>query len=137
MSNQPTLPTATTTRLIDAAQAVLGDLQLPHENSAGAVAAAILTNTGNIYTGINIDLSSGLGFCAEISAIADMIKHRETHIIAVVAMCEEGVLPPCGRCRETMAQINFANFEAQVIVSLTKTTLLKDLLPNFWMDIRK
>jgi cytidine deaminase len=40
---------------------------------------------GNIYTGICIDLGCGLGFCAEVAAIAQMLTHRETRIDEVVA----------------------------------------------------
>ena len=49
---------------------------------------------GNIYTGICIDLSSGLGFCAEVAAIAEMLKQRETQIAQVVAVSGNRILPP-------------------------------------------
>jgi len=84
---------------------------------------------GNVYTGICMDLGSGLGFCAEVSAIAQMLTKRETHIKAVVAVTEEGVLAPCGRCRETMAQIDRRNLDCRVILSPERDVALRDLLP--------
>ena len=42
---------------------------------AGGVAAAILTDQGNIYTGVCIDTASTLGMCAERNAIANMITN--------------------------------------------------------------
>jgi len=69
------------------------------ELGRGGVGAAIRTVDGNIYTGVCIDLSSGLGFCAEMSAIAQMVTKRETQIDTVVAVTADRILPPCGRCR--------------------------------------
>ena len=66
------------TQLIEAAQTVCGDFAPQKDFFAGEVGAAIRTAKGRVYTGICIDLGSGLGFCAEVAAIADMLKHRET-----------------------------------------------------------
>ena len=106
------------------------EMDLGHGNSAGGVGAAIQTRDGNVYTGVCIDLGSGLGFCAEVAAIAQMVTHRETWIDAVVAVTFEGVIPPCGRCRETMLQIDPRNIDCTVIVSESKDVRLRDLLPH-------
>ena len=45
---------------------------------AGDVSAAILTNNGNIYTGVCIDTSCWLGMCAERNAIANMTTNGES-----------------------------------------------------------
>jgi cytidine deaminase len=50
----------------------------------GYVGAALITDRGNIYTGINVSVYCGIGFCAEHSAIAEMIKKGETRIARVV-----------------------------------------------------
>jgi cytidine deaminase len=121
------------TELIEAARAVVGELRLRKEFSAGGVGAAIRTVQGNIYTGISIELGSGLGFCAEIAAIAQMLTQRETQIDAVVAVTRDRILSPCGRCRETMAQIDERNFDCKVIIGEDREVLLRDLLPNHWM----
>jgi cytidine deaminase len=90
--------------LIAAAKAVCGAFSWGEHGSAGSVGAAILTAQGNIYTGICIELACGLGFCAEVAAVADMLRARERHVLAVVAVSHRGVLvAPCGRCRETIA----------------------------------
>ncbi|MCX5671622.1 MAG: cytidine deaminase [Planctomycetota bacterium] len=122
-----------TTRLIDAARSVCGEFQMGKKFSAGSVGAAIRTAGGNVYTGLCIDLACGLGFCAEVAAVAEMLKHRETHIAAVVAVSEDRILPPCGRCREMMAQVDDRNFDSRVIVGEDQEVSLRDLLPDHWL----
>lgn len=74
---------------------------------AGGVAAAILTDKGNIYTGVCIDTASSLGMCAERNAIASMITHGESRITKLVAIMPNGkVGTPCGACRELMMQLD-------------------------------
>ena len=100
---------------------------------AASVGAAIRTADGNIYTGVCIDLTCGLGFCAEASAIAEMLKHRETHITDVVAVTREGILPPCGRCREMISQLDRRNLDCRIILGEDRITTLRQLLPNHWL----
>ncbi len=123
-----------TTKLINAARSVLGEFKLSYNFSAGSVGAAIRTANGNTYTGICIDLASGLGFCAEIAAIAEMLKCRETHIVAVVAVTENGIIPPCGRCREMIAQVDSRNMSCSVIIGENRVVTLHQLLPNHWLS---
>lgn len=120
--------------LIAAARSVLGEFALSKDLFAGSVGAALRTKDGNIYTGICIDLASGLGFCAEVSAMAEMVKNRETQIEEIVAVSEYGIIPPCGRCRETMVQIDARNMETKVIVSEDEVVTLRELLPKWWME---
>ncbi|MBN1934372.1 MAG: cytidine deaminase [Anaerolineae bacterium] len=121
--------------LIEKAREYVGEFPLATENaSAGYVSAAILSGSGQIYTGICIDVSSGIGFCAEHSAIAEMLKHRETVIKMVVAVNQEGISPPCGRCREFMLLLDKENTNAQVIVGEGLIKPLKELLPYHWLD---
>ena len=47
---------------------------------AGQVAAALMTKSGNIYTGICIDTACSLGMCAERNAIAHMLTCGESEI---------------------------------------------------------
>ena len=90
--------------------------------TAGSVSAAVLTEDGNVYTGVCVDLSCGIGFCAEHSAIAEMLKNRETVIRKMVAVNDKGILPPCGRCRELVAQVDRRNFACEVILRGDKRT---------------
>lgn len=99
--------------------------------SAGSVAAALLTDSGSIYTGICMDLACGIGFCAEHATVADMLKNRETAIRKVVAVDADGTLPPCGRCRELMIQVDGRNFTCEVILA-DGNRPLGELLPHYW-----
>jgi cytidine deaminase len=120
--------------LVAAARTHLGTFRLSRPDLvAGEVAAAILSASGKLHTGISIDLACGIGFCAEHAAVAEMLKGRETRIRKVVAVSETTILPPCGRCRELMAQVNRDNFACEVILPRRSRTLA-DLLPDSWLD---
>jgi len=121
-------------QLIETARGICSAFKLRDEFSAGGVGAALRTAKGNIYTGICIDLACGLGFCAEVAAIAEMLKNRETQIDLIVAVSGSRILPPCGRCRETMAQLDARNLECRVIVAQDQDVPLKELLPKHWLD---
>ncbi|MDR2274752.1 MAG: hypothetical protein LBF27_27845 [Sphingobacterium sp.] len=101
----------------------------------GGVAAAIETISGNIYTGISIDTACSMGFCAEHSAVAEMLKHHEFRVKAFVAVDTKGnAVPPCGRCRELISQLAKSNLEATVEVKNGVFKSLKDLLPFDWKE---
>lgn len=120
-------------QLIKAAKKMVGEFRLSKRFlSAGSVAAALVTKAGHVYTGICLDLACGIGFCAEHSAIAEMLKHRETEIKMIVAVTKRGIIPPCGRCREMMIQLDGKNLSTLVILSERKSVALKSLLPNLW-----
>lgn len=118
--------------LIEAARAVQGEFWMSEAFRGGAVGAAILTRAGNVYTGISLEMACGIGFCAEHSAIAEMLKDRETQIEAMVAVTAEGVIPPCGRCRELVLQVNPKNEATLVGVNDRKTMRMSELLPHRW-----
>ena len=123
----------TTKELIEEARKVVGAYKLSNADfSAGSVGAALLTAKGNIYTGINIEVACGIGFCAEHSAIAEMLKNRETEIKMIVATNSESIIPPCGRCRELMFQIDRKNLNTKVYLSEEKCVTLSELLPMRW-----
>ncbi len=90
----------TNLEMIEQAKTVFHPRKLSGDNAAGDVACALLSSSGNLYYGVCIDINSGIGFCAEHSAIAAMITAGESSIAKIVAICGEVVLPPCGRCRE-------------------------------------
>ncbi len=118
--------------LIAKARAILGPRPLPGDNSAGDVACALESVSGAVYFGVCIDVSSGIGFCAEHAAIAALITAGETRIRRIVAVWgADTVLPPCGRCREFMYQIDRANFAgALVVLGPDRAVPLSDLLPH-------
>ena|SRR5258708_4462149 len=99
----------------------------------GDVGCALVTDKGNIYLGVCIDVGSSMGFCAEHNAIGAMITAGEYRIEKIVAVWKDEngtcILSPCGRCREFMRQIDAANLETEVILDRDKVMRLADLLP--------
>ena len=100
----------------------------------GNVAAELITSTGTHYQGVCIDTGSGTGFCAEHSAIAAMVTAAEYRIDTIVAVwCDDRgrlfVLPPCGRCREFIRQVDPANIDTEVVLDLDRSVALRELLP--------
>lgn len=121
--------------LLVAARALVGEFSLIKPSiTAGAVGAALESAGGRIYTGINLDLACGIGFCAEHSAVAEMLKHRETVVRRIVAVNDERVLAPCGRCREMLVQVDSRNLDCEVLLPDGVAMPLRDLLPNAWLE---
>jgi cytidine deaminase len=113
-----------------AAMNVAGDFTCSKDCSAGGVGAALVTQSGQIFTGICIDTDCSLGFCAEHAAIAAMLKERQTAIRAIVAVKADGrVMAPCGRCRELIRQVDPANWDTLVILGDSQLVTLRELLP--------
>jgi cytidine deaminase len=121
--------------LIAKAQEILHYRELSSECVAGEVSAALMTDAGNLYTGVSISAACGIGFCAEHSAIAQMVTQGESRIVKIVALSGDAkVLPPCGRCRELMYQVNENNLEAEILLGSGRRTTLSQLLPERWQD---
>ncbi|MGH3545227.1 MAG: cytidine deaminase family protein [Mycobacteriales bacterium] len=118
--------------LINAAEAVLNHHHVD-DRLFGDVAAALITDAGNVYVGVCIDTGCGTGFCAEHSAIAAMVTAREYKIAKIVAVWRGKdalhAVPPCGRCREFIHQIDAANLDTEVVPGKHRTSRLRDLLP--------
>lgn len=77
-----------------------------------------------------VEFECGIGFCAEHAAAAEMLKARESEVALVVVVNRVGeVMPPCGRCREMLWQLNQTNRETLVVLSESTAKQLKDLLP--------
>ena len=118
--------------LIRKAEEILPNSYAPY--SGIHVASAILTDKGNIYLGVNVENASlGLTMCAERTAIFNMVTHgdRKPIIVAIVTDYEEPI-PPCGACRQVIAEFNP---EATIAMYSTKSkklviTNLKQLLPT-------
>jgi cytidine deaminase len=68
------------------------------------------------------------------AAIAAMVTAGEYRIDKIVAVWpdEKGllcVLPPCGRCREFIYQIDPANIDSTVVLDLSRSAPPRELLP--------
>lgn len=119
--------------LIQEAKSVLYPRELSGGSTAGTVAAALVTDRGNVYRGVCIDVPCSMGFCAEHAAIAAMVTAGESRIEKIVAICgrEIGLVAPCGRCREFMYQVNHENLKTEVLLDCGTVTL-RELLPHIW-----
>lgn len=129
------MPQISWKELYEAARAVQAPRTVSPFIEAGGVAAAVLTQAGNVYTGVCIDTCSGLGMCAERSAMAAMLTHGESRIARVVAVMPDGrVGSPCGACREFMMQLDAAAGGIEILLDLKteKTVRLKELIPDWW-----
>jgi len=131
----------TNEELIKKAESVINFKKI-EDSSMGEVGSALITDKGNVYTGVCIDTDSGMGFCAEHNAIGSMITAKEYLVKKIVAVWKDergdiAIIPPCGRCREFMKQVNPENLKTEVILDKDKTVKLKDLLPyhDWWKKI--
>ena len=118
--------------LIQTATQLVGEFRTSDGCVAGGVAAALVSRNGHVSTGICVDTACSLGSCAEYSAIAEMLKARESVIDTIVAVCGSDIVPPCGRCRELIRQINAANTTTRVIIARRRVATIAELLPFEW-----
>ncbi len=121
--------------LINRAKSLSNARNLSKSVRVASVGCALLSGKGNIYIGINVHTDCDLGFCAEHSAIANMILNGEYVIKKIVAVHGDKIYPPCGRCRELMYQLSRENRNTEIIVGETHTHKLKELLPDPWEDL--
>ena len=74
------------------------------------VAAAVLTDSGEIYTGVNVENSSfPAGVCAERNAVAHAVACGVRHLSAIAIAGglhgdNRSYCPPCGVCRQFMRE---------------------------------
>jgi len=126
MTNKPK-----TQDLVEGARAARLRAYAPYSNFK--VGAALLTKSGKVFYGANVENASfSLTICAERSAAVAAIAAGELawEAIAVVADTPEPTTP-CGACRQFLAEFQYdlpitvANLEKTHF-----TVSLKELLPN-------
>lgn len=97
-----------------------------------AVGAAILTKSGKIYTGTNIENSSyGLTICAERVACVKAVSEGEREFEAIaIASYSEDPASPCGACRQFLWE--FGDMDVILINTQGKEKdyKLSELLPD-------
>ncbi len=106
------------------------------------VGAALLLMDGRIVTGTNVEnVSFGLTICAERSALVRAVSEfgPDIRIAAVaVANLNEAASPPCGACRQMLAE--FAGPDATIVFPSsagTKTMRFDEVLPlGFDMNLK-
>lgn len=123
--------------MYNAAKSVMNARRISEYVTCGEVAAAILSGSGKIYTGVCIDTCSTLGICAERNAMFNMITNGEHEIKKVLAVMPDGKTgAPCGACRELMVQLmpeNYKNIEIMLDYQNEKIITLGELTPEWWI----
>ncbi len=123
--------------MYNAAKAVQNGRKISDYIDAGGVAAAVLSASGKIYTGVCIDTCSTLGICAERNALFNMITNGESIVKKVLAIMPGGKTgAPCGACREFMVQLmpdNYSEVEILLDYETEKIISLGELTPHWWI----
>ncbi len=119
--------------LIEQARQAMANAYVPY--SKFHVGAALLTKTGSVYTGCNVEIASfGATNCAERTAVWKAVSEEgrlEIERIAIVSD-DPGYIYPCGICRQVLAE--FADDEMQIIATNKsgeyRVVRFGDILPN-------
>ena len=96
------------------------------------VGAALLTESGHIYDGVNVENAAyPTTICAERVAVFKAVSEGERDFQAIAVVTENGG-SPCGSCRQVLAEFGL---EITVIIADTAGNLieeltLSDLLPQ-------
>jgi cytidine deaminase len=95
------------------------------------VGAALLTRSGRVFTGANVENASyGLSVCAERVAAFNAVAAGEREFEAIAVVTGNGVMP-CGACRQVLAEFGP---DMRIIVAdaegNSRTYRLPDLLPG-------
>ena len=89
-------------QLIEAASQVRDRAYAPYSNYR--VGAALLTEGGKIYTGVNVENAAyPTGMCAERVAVFKAISEGERNFAAIAVVTSNGGTP-CGACRQVLAE---------------------------------
>jgi cytidine deaminase len=101
--------------------------------SGFAVGAAVLTKSGKVFVGCNVEnISFRLTMCAEQVAIGAAVASGETEFVAM-AVVTSSTQPavPCGGCRQVLAEFNPGLEVISVTLAGKKETYsLRELLPR-------
>lgn len=126
-------------KLLSIAKAAEEKAYTPYANFP--VGAALITETGDIYTGCNIEnISFGLTNCAERTAIFKMISEKGSNEkIQAIAVTNKADIScsPCGACRQVIQE--FSTPSTLIIFKDKdgyKSKYLKDLLPFAFDEIQ-
>ena len=94
------------------------------------VGAAILTKSGNIYSGCNIENASySMTICAERTAAFKAVSEKDHDWVALALVTKDGGAP-CGACRQVLNEFNptlpifIANEKGELINETPLTSLL-------------
>ena len=116
-------------KLIDTAIEQLKFSYTPYSNFK--VGAALLTKSGKIYTGCNIENASyGLTNCAERTAIFKAVSEGRTNFKALAVVADtEGPCAPCGACRQVISEFDIPQIILANLKGNYRAVGLDELLP--------
>ena len=125
----------TAEQLVETAKAAMQLAYAPY--SGYKVGAALLCKGGMVYTGCNIENAAHTpSICAERTAFAKAISEGKREFTAI-AVCGgrdgviDGTFPPCGVCRQVMAEFCKPDFTVYLIHATGwEEVTLADLLPH-------
>jgi cytidine deaminase len=96
------------------------------------VGAALLTSSGKVYTGVNIEnVAFPDGICAERVAVFKAVSEGEKTFTAVAVVTPNGGTP-CGSCRQVLAEFSrdmvilLGNSEGEFLRETSLAALLPD-----------
>lgn len=123
-------------KLIKKAVEMLNFSYTPYSNFH--VGAALLTSEGEIFTGCNIENAAyGPTNCAERTAVFKAVSEGKKNFVAIaIAGGKNGKIedfcPPCGVCRQVLAEFCKKDFEIILAKSTAeyKIMTLEQLLPE-------
>jgi cytidine deaminase len=118
-------------KLIAAAKGAQRRAHAPY--SKFRVGAALLTKSGEVYTGVNVENASyGLTICAERVAITKAVSEGHRQFQAIVVVAPSSALSPCGACRQVLAEFGEMTVICADSRNLRKLQvhLLSELLPH-------
>ena len=116
--------------LVESARAVRDNAYAPY--SGFRVGAAVISETGKIFVGCNVENASyGATLCAERAAIAHMLASGE-HRVVTVAVFVDAAEPamPCGICRQWISELGPNAEIVSATPSRMKRTTIEQLLPE-------
>lgn len=95
------------------------------------VGAALLTKSGKIYTGTNVENSSyGLSMCAERIAIFKAVSEGEKDFETLVVIGDtENPISPCGACRQVISEFGVDEVILTNLKEDIKVMTVEELLP--------
>lgn len=95
------------------------------------VGAAVLTKSGKVFGGCNIENSSyPVTNCAERTAIFKAVSEGEKEIEAIALIADtEGPCSPCGACRQVMGEFKINRIIMANLKGDKKIVTLEEVLP--------
>ena len=116
-------------KLLELAEKAKENAYVPY--SKFKVGAALLTKSGKVYTGCNVEVASfGATNCAERTAIFKAISEGETEFEKIaVASSNDDETFPCGICRQVIVE-----FSKDLKIILGSGSTSKNIIKEYTID---